>query len=299
MKCYSIFSGLLQTFKDLVDFSPSFSQVAAVFQRLVSLHPHLAWEPLSIRDLPEFQAVYVDKIAEISPAKEDSNDARHVSKSKFRRDPPYQDPFDTVEPIPSNISIKIPDDYDPVPLAYLIRTLRQSKEDILEPTIHLRSLAHDQDGTMETLDEAKGFVEEYNVKHPTNPKVAVYSLRTLSAAYERMESSSLKQDCCTGGHFGLILRLMGVEPGSPIVQVAGLEAFFLLLGAYGMDETLPTPPTVKRGKANSKRYREVVMATISSICTAPGHADDLRVLFEGVRCIARWYHSTMVPDLKR
>lgn len=286
-----------QSFKDLINFSPTFPQVAAVVQCMVSAHPHLATERLSIKDLPDFQAVYIDETAKVVPAK-DSSEETFVQVGRFRNDAPYEDPFDTEEPIPSTLDIlPIPDDYEPTTLKVLTNMMRERREDVKEPTLHLRSIAHIQDGSMKVLEEAQDFIEKYHEEHPSSPKVGVYSLRILRVAYELMKEPSIRQECLISGHLALILKIMNVEPKSPALQVAGIEAFFQLMGSYGIDETLPVPPNCERGKNVSRLSRNVIRTTIVSLASAPDPSCDLRTLFRGLRCIVNWYHTSIIKRL--
>lgn len=289
----------MQTFKDLIHFSPTFPQVAAVMHYLVSIYPHLAWEPLSIKDLPRFQEVYVDETAKVPPAK-DSSEAKNLSPSKFRPEAPYTDPFDAEDPLPSKHNHgDIPDDYHPYSLQHMLEVARERSTDILEPTFHLRSLGNVQDGTAELLEEAEDAIYKYRKEYPNNTKIVVYALRCLRIAYERVKVMSSKQELCISGHFGKILTLMNVEPRSAAVQVAGLEAFFHLMGSFGIDETLPLPPTIVREHVYGKLFRRVVRTTIVSLAASPDPNTDLRTLFRGLECIVNWYHTSLTDALQR
>ncbi len=271
-----------------------------MFQCLTTLYPHIASEQLGVKDLPEFQAVYMDQTTKVVPAEDDSKEM-HINKSEFPRDPPYEDPFDTQKPIPSELNIEeVPDDHPPGALDVLCQRLRDHDRDHLEPTIHLRSICCQQDGSVKMMEEAQLHVKKYLNKHPDSPKVAVYALRCLRVAYDKLLEDE-RMDYVTDGNFVLILQLMNMEPRSCAVQVAGLEAFFHLMGAYEFDESLPLPPTVERGEVVSRMFRRVVKTTIVSLATGAGGPGrvDLKVLFDSIKCIIRWFHVTLIPRLQR
>ena len=280
----------LQTFKDLISFTPTYSQVAAVFQLLVSVYPHLTQEPLSIKDLPEFHDVYTDPTPTTTSTATTKGGESHIAPRPLNADPPYADPFDTE---PQTLGRRIPEGGT---AEMMIRNLRDQKRDTEEPTIHLRSLAYLQDGSPQKLEELRGFVERYHEKHPRGCRVGVYSCHALKAAYEKLNITN-KRESCVDGHFALVLRLMDVEPTSCTLQVTGLEAFFYLMGGYGMDETLPLPPSVERGHVPNPLSRKVVRTVLHSLSdsTNPSDCIDLRVLFRGVQCVINWYHTKLTP----
>lgn len=278
-----------------MQFAPTYSQVSAVLQQLVSQYPHLACEPLSIKDVPEFQDVYVDRTVSVEPAK-DNSEEKDVNV-KFPYEAPYQDSFESEEEIPNKLGLRYPDEISSH-IEIEIQHLREKNKDILEPTIHLRSLAYIQDGSPRMLEKLQDFVDKYTVEHPINVQVAAYSLRALRAAYQHMENPRLKQDCVEDGHFALILKLMAVDPRSCKLQVAGLEAFFHVMGSYGIDESLPLPPVMERGRLVNAVFRKVIKTTLLSLTTAPQHID-LHTLLKGMECIVKWYHNSMTPQLQR
>lgn len=286
----------MQTFQDLVHSSPTYSQVSAVLQLLVSQYPHLASEPLSIRDVPEFQDVYVDKTDSIEPAK-DNSEEKDVNM-KFPAEAPYRDPFETEKVIPSKLDgLQYRDDYSSH-LKYEFKHLRERNQDVLEPVIHLRSLYYTQDGSPRTLEKLRDFIEKHTAEHPANVQVATHALRALTSAYTQMENPRLKQDCVEDGHFALILKLMSVNPQSCKLQVSGLDTFFHVMGSYGVDEFLPLPPNTERGRLINKLFHSVIKTTLLSLTTAPQHID-LQTLLKGMECVVKWYHNSMAPELQR
>lgn len=269
--------------------------MSAVFQLLVSHYPHLAREPLSIKDVPEFQDVYVDETVSIVPAK-DNSEERDVNRGNFLYNAPYEDPFETEPEIENKLGLKrIPDSTDSY-IEMQIRKIRERKEDIKEPTIHLRSLTFIQDGSPKMLEELQDFIDKYSVEHPTNVRVATFSLRALKSSYQKMKNHQ-KQECVEDGHFALVLKLMAVEPRSCKLQVAGLDAFFRVMGAYGIDESLPLAPVMERGRPVNASFQKVVKTTLLSLTTAPEHID-LQTLLKGIECTVKWYHTSMSPELQ-
>lgn len=265
---------------------------------MVSQYPHLAREPLSIKDVPEFQDLYTDLTVSVEPAK-DNSEEKDVNQGNFLREPPYEDPFELQPEIPNKLGLMpIPDSETESYIEHQIRNLRERKDDIKEPTIHLRSLMYIQDGGPSRREELEDFVDKYSTEHSTNVKVATYSLRALRSAYRQMENPRQRQDCVESGHFALILKLMTVQPKSCKLQVAGFEAFFEAMGSYGVDESLPLPPVMERGRLVNAVYRKVIKTTLLSLTTAPEHID-LQTLLKGMECIVKYYHTSMPDQLQR
>ena len=255
--------------------------------------------PLTIKNISKFHDVYTDHTAEIVAAKDDSEE-RDINEGKFRREQPFDDPHVIEKPIPSPIDkVAVPDDHNSEPFRVLTELMRKRKEDKLEPTFHMRSLGHLQDGSLQQLKEARDYIEKYNVDFPTKVRVAVSSLQTLTAAYELILDENDQQECCISGHFSLILKLMNVEPKSCNLQVAGLDAFFHLMGGFAMDDSLPVPSTENRGqKFVTDMTKKVVATTLASLFTAPEHGN-IKTLFDGMRSIISFYNVSMEASTKR
>jgi hypothetical protein len=265
---------------------------------LVSRYPHLAQEPLSIKDVPEFSDLYIDLTISVEPAK-DIKDDRFLGKGVFPRDPPYEDPFELQPEIPNTLGIKpIPDSEIDDSVQNQIQSLRRQKQDIKEPTLHIRALMYVQDGSPGMTEELQDFIDKYSSEHPTNVKVATYALRALKAAYQHMKSPQVKQDCVEGGHFALILKLMAVAPRSSKLQSAGIEAFFHVMGSYGIDESLPLPPVMERGRLVGGHFHRVIKTTLLSLTTAPEHVD-LQTLLKAMRTVVEYYHTSMLDMRQR
>lgn len=265
---------------------------------MVSRYPHLAREPLSIKDVLEFQDLYTDLTISVKPAK-DNSEEKDVNQGNFLREPPYEDPFELQPEIPNKLDLKpIPDSESDSYVEHQIRNLRERKLDIKEPTLHLRALTYVQDGGPSRLEELEDFVDKYTTEHSTNIKVATYSLRALRTAYRHMENPRQRQDCVEAGHCALILKLMAMQPKSCKLQVAGLEAFFEVMGSYGVDESLPLPPIMERGRLVNSVFRKVIKTTLLSLTTAPEHID-LQTLLKGIDCIVKYYHTSMPDILQR
>ena len=272
-------------------------------QHLVTAHPHLAFEPLSIKDLPRFRDVYKDVTSHVPPAEDSSKDA-NLNASKYPVECPFADRFDTEDPLPSKFDrsslLDEPDEYR-YPVKHMLKGTGERNADLGEPTLRLRFLLNAQDGSLERLAEGEDAIYQYRVQYPTSVRVAVCALRLLQAAYERVNDHAVRQELCVSGHFGKILELMSVEPRSCALQVAGLEAFFHLMGGFGINTSLPLPPTVERGegRVTGAPFNREIRTVIVSLAASPDPSTDLRMLFRGLECIVNWYHTSLSDKLQR
>ena len=100
------------------------------------------------------------------------------------------------------------------------------------------------------------------------------------------------------GHCALILKLMALQPRSCKLQVAGLEAFFHVMGGYGIDESMPIPPYLERGRLVNSSFLRVIKTTLLSLTTAPEHID-LQTILKGIECVVKYYHTSMEAARQR
>ena len=143
----NVVAHFLQTFEDLIEFKPSFAQVAKVVELLESDYLPVAHEMLTIKEMSQFRDVYHDEVAQIPPAKDDgAND----NIGKFNKLPPYEDPFDSEPPLrpfyPDDI---FESDEPPISMYRGMRSFlrgyrERNRKDESDPTYHMRSLEYSQ-----------------------------------------------------------------------------------------------------------------------------------------------------------
>ena len=289
---YTQFCFLLQTFNDLINFKPTFSKVAEIVQYLESIYPHIAQEPLSIKDTSEFHEVYTDETTNIAPARDDKEE-QAINESKFREYAPYTDPY-YVEDTRAMYDVMHPaDNYEKY-----AKIMRERGDELDAPAFHLKHLERNQDGSLDKVIETRSAIDEYIEKHPKSSKVGFHALESLRAAYELMDDELDLQECCMSGHFTLILKVMAADITSNVLQCSGLKAFFALMGSFGMDDSLPVPAAEKRDMLLSTQTKKVYMTTLASLSTAPEHTD-LSILFKSMKTIVEYYHLEMMTSTKR
>ena len=294
-----------QTFDDLVYFRPTYQQVAEVVQYLESNFPHLAQEPLSIKEMSRFRNVYHDPMSDIAPAK-DATPADglgpSVDEGPYKKEAPHPDPYDIEDPIHSPLLREFPASLEDAPLS-LIRTLsgflRHRREES-DPLAHMRSLEQIQDGTLSQMLATKEVVEKYIDKYPKSCRLATQCLRALRIGAQLMKSETDRQELCVTGLFSLILRLMHVEPSSCILQCAGLECFFTLMGSFSIHQSLPRPNPERERKQDllSEQTQTLIIATVLSLSSSTEYGG-LKAIVDAMFVIWEQYNLGMNATQKR
>lgn len=134
----------LQTFDDLIDYKPSFAEVAHVVEMLESDYLPLAHEMLTIKEMSQFRDIYHDEVAQIAPAKDDgAND----NMGRYNKLPPYPDPFDDEPPLRPFYPDEIFEmDEPPVNMYRGMHSLlrHRDRRDESDPAHHMRSFEYSQ-----------------------------------------------------------------------------------------------------------------------------------------------------------
>lgn len=272
-------------------------------QYLETAFPHLSQEPLSIKEMSQFRAVYQEVSVPTIPAKEETSDSGDdLLDSRYRKEQPYPDPYEEEEPLRPLPPHELPGFNDPeLSELSLLRTLsgllRHRREEA-DPTMHLRSLEHCQDGSLSQLMAVKRVIEKYLEKYPNSCRIAVYSLRALKSGIEVMESESDRSECCISGFFTLFLKLMHIAPTSCMLQCWGLDCFFQLMGGFGVHDTLPLPPNESRPEPMSDSTRSLILATVLSLASATEYGG-LKSIVDAILCIVEYYHTQMGAGHKK
>ena len=279
--------------------------MAEVVQYLEGDFPHLAQEPLSIKEMSRFRSVYHDQTLDIPPAKDISQIdglGPSVDEGPYKTEAPYTDPYDLEEPIHSPIFRDFPPSLEDAPLS-LIRTLsgylRHRREES-DPVSHLSSLEHLQDGSLSQVMSTKEVVEKYLEKHPKSSRVATQALRALRNGAQLLKSETDRQELCVTGLFTLILRLMHVEPKSCILQCISLDCFFALMGSFGIHHSLPRPNSERERKQEllSEPTRSLIIATVLSLSSSTEYGG-LKSVVDAMFVVLEQYNLGMNATQKR
>ena len=242
--------------------------MAEVVQYLEGDFPHLAQEPLSIKEMNRFRGVYHDQTLDIAPAKDIlqiDGLGPSVDEGPYKKEAPYTDPYDLEEPIHSPVFRDFAASLEDAPLS-LMRTLsgylRHRREES-DPVSHMSSLERLQDGSVSQVMSTKEVVEKYIEKYPNSSRLATQALRAIRIGSQLLKSETDRQELCVTGLFSLILRLMHAEPKSCILQCIGLDCFFALMGAFGIHESLPRPNSERERKQEllSEQTQSLIIAT--------------------------------------
>ena len=293
-----------QTFDDLIHFTPSFVQVAEVTQYLETAYPYLVQEPLSIKELGQFRAVYKeDSFQQVIGSLKVEDPSLDDIEGPYKKEPPRPDPFMDEEPVRVPL---MPDDFpslEDTPLS-LIRTLsglmRHRREEA-DPELHLRSMEHLHDGSLTQVLATKEVVEKYLEKHPDKCRIATYCLRALKSGVESLTSESDRCECCVMGFFTLFLKLMHVNPESCTLQCAGMECFFKLMGGFGIHDSLPNPTPGSSGTRAgplTDSTKSLIITTLLSLASATEYGG-LKAVADALRCIVDQYNLKMNALLKK
>ena len=89
----------MQSFADLVSYTPTHAQAAQIVEVVEKAAPFLAREPLSVKELSQFREKYRDPTLSVGVANDDPADQSKVLEGPYRRIPPYPDPYDKEDPI--------------------------------------------------------------------------------------------------------------------------------------------------------------------------------------------------------
>lgn len=271
--------------------------MAKVVEHLESVHPYLSCEPLSIKGKRLFQDVYRDDTEKIPPAKEGAFDAEGILDGHFKHDAPYTDPYEMEESLTSQLPVDCND------LGFMSRHLpslsRRHGGDISDPIMYLRLLDHSQDGSLTKLMLAKEIIEKTLEKLPGSCRLAHQGLHTLKSGCEMIRRDSDRLECCISGLFSFILRLMRIERKSFTLQCIGLECFFHLIGGFGIDSSLLHLCTSeKKPEIVSDGTKSIIVTTLCSMASGPDNAC-LKVLVDGIECVAEYYYTRLTHIQKR
>ena len=287
----------MQRFEDLINYSPSYSQVARVVEHLESVHPYLSHEPLTIKEKSHFRDVYTDKTEKIPPAKEDVTLEDDLN-GHFKRDPPYPDPYDREEPLRIQFPFDLDDD-PPFGLLHPFPNLARRHRDMPGSLMHLRLLEHSQDGSLLKLTSAKELFEMVLEKMPSSCRLAHQGLRIMKCGCELIRRDSDRQECCVSGLFSFILRLMQIEKTSFTLQCIGIECFFHLVGGFGIDSSLiHLDQSEKKPELVSSATKNVIVTMLCSLASVP-EGGGLKALVDGIKCVAECFHTRLPGTQKR
>ena len=258
--------------------------------------------------MSQFREVYNDETSKIFPAKEDGTRSAELD-GPFNKEAPYPDPFDEEPHV---------NDHKPWQLRELdtirFRNLRsragqwRDRREESDPIYDLRSLDFQQNGTVERLQASRELIEEMNRLFPNSVKVCALGLDAIRDGLGYLNLESNLQECCMTGMFTFILKMMELFPTSVHLQAVGIQSFFALMGGYGFDTTLPRPK-VSPYERKSHRERDspldlsdatkqVIMATVVSLATAPQHGG-INTVVKAVRVALTQYNLAMIEEVKK
>ena len=122
----------------------------------------------------------------------------------------------------------------------------------------------------------------------------------LRIGAQLMKSETDRQELCVTGLFGLILRLMHVEPSSCILQCAGLECFFTLMGSFSIHQSLPRPNPERERKQEllSEQTQTLIIATVLSLSSSTEYGG-LKAIVDAMFVIWEQYNLGMNATQKR
>ena len=273
--------------------TPSFAEVAEVTQYLESAFPFLVHEPLSVKELGQFRAVYKeDSFQQVIGSLKVEDPSVDDIEGPYKKEPPYPDLFFTEDPVRVPI---LPDDIpglEDAPLT-LIRTLMRHRREEVDPEMHLRSMGHLHDGSLKQILATKELVEKYLDKYPDSCRTATHCLMALKSGVDSLTSESDRCECCVTGFFTLFLKLMHVNRESCSLQCIGLECFFKLMGGFGIHDSLPNPGNsgVKGGPL-SDSTKSLIITTLLSLASATEYGG-LKAVVDALRCIVDYYNLKM------
>lgn len=272
-----------QRFEDLIEFSPTYDQVAKVLEFMESAHSYLCQEPLTIREKHQFRNLYTDEMEKVPAATGEYNIDEDL-EGDFRKEAPFPDPYheEDVVHIPASI------DFDDHPLGALMNMRR--RREFPDALIQLRFLEHSQDGTMAKMISAKETVERVLAKAPTSCHVALQGIKVIKSGCEMIHRDNDRQEMCVSGLLSFVLRLMRISPRSFVVQMAGVECFFKLVGGYGIaPEFAHLDKSGREANAVSSSTRNVVITMLVSLAAVSEHG--LKSFVGGMKCIVDYFHT--------
>lgn len=86
--------------------------------------------------------------------------------------------------------------------------------------------------------------------------------------------------------FNLVLELMALEPRSCMLQTIGIKCFYFLMGRVNSDGLIPLLSTT-------------VMSTIISLASSSKKSEIMKILVDGIECIANYYHLQLSEVQKK
>lgn len=281
-----------QRFEDLLPLTPTYSKVAELMVKLETLSPHFRKEPLSVREEEAFRTVYkrlspVFKEEGLPPLAPDP----HVSE-KLKKRPPYPDPYDM-----DDLSLPLQARHSAShSLMMLVSGIAPNHFHTDSPLSSLESAiaswAHSE-FTLTLVMSHKSIIEKLLAKHPRSCRVAVYSLKVIMAAVNKITRDIDRIDCCVScSLFSLILQLMQQEKTSHTLQALGLKCFYALMGGASIDGSIPLSPSKIRPEPLSNDARLTVLTVVVSLSSASSHAG-LKTIAEAIECVTNCYNLSM------
>lgn len=114
-------------------------------------------------------------------------------------------------------------------------------------------------------------------------------MRLLHENINRILSPSDRVECSLSGMLFVILKLMDIEPKSPLLQSLGLDCFYSLIGSHLLHEIIPIHfSETHHHSLLSCDTRAPIVTTLVSVGSSPGNW--LRKLRDGMECVVKYYN---------
>ena len=177
--------------------------------------------------------------------------------------------------------------------------LKYRREDE-DPVMHLRSLEHKQDGTMNLINQVKTSVEKYLTEHPDSARIATHGLRAYRSGVQAINVDSERQAACSSGLFMEFLRIMNVCPLSCKLQCVGIDCIFHLMGGFSIFASIPHPQSGRKTVGGvSEATKSIVIGTLESLVTEGEGEGGMKILIFALNTIINCYNLEMGPIEKK